>query len=218
MKTNLRFVNNPVQNLSPLALWIRWIVLFFFLYTQSVAAEVPSFHFTKVQVGQLPSPYHYLLQQPLMTIGIENYYRREAKIHKISAQWNKKTNTYTRTIIMLIDNDRVRNNVKLAEAQKTALVVELAFIEINFNALSNPIKKAVLHTDLPFGKLLATNKIATRQEGLSFFSLKCDAFIAKYLSCTRRTKIFGRRNTLVRKSDGIWLAKVVEILSGRISL
>lgn len=190
------------------------IILFLFLVSQCTALAALPFSSTNVRVEDLPSPYHALMQQPLMTLSIEKYYQRRALLHKINSHWDKKTNIYSRTIIMLIDNNKKRNKVKIAKEHKTALIVELAFIKINFNALPEAIKKKILYTDLPLGKLLAMNKIATSSRERSYFAVKCEGFIAKKLPCVQGSLIYGRHNTLVRKSNGVWLAKVVEILSG----
>lgn len=168
----------------------------------------------KATTKELPRPYDFLLNQPLMTIGVEEYYQRTPKIKVINALRNKKSNTYSRAVIMLIDKDKARNNVSIAQTKKNEVVVEFALITMNFNALPETIITGVLSSDVPFGKLLAKNKIRTFSKDKHYFSVNCEAFIAKYLHCNAGNKLFGRTNTLVNADNGKWLAYVVELLSG----
>ncbi|KTD25957.1 hypothetical protein [Legionella maceachernii] len=168
----------------------------------------------EVNKNELPSPYDFLLTQHLMTIGVEQYYHRTPEIQSIHITKNPKANTYSRVVTLLIDRDRARNNVKIAQMKQDTLAVELAFITINFNALPQKVINAVLNTQVPFGKLLATNKIETLNINRHYFSAQCNEVIAKYISCNKNAVIYGRTNTIIRKKDKQWLAQVVEILSG----
>ncbi|CEG60445.1 hypothetical protein [Legionella micdadei] len=170
--------------------------------------------FTEVDQNKLPPPYDFLLTQHLMTMGVEQYYHRTPQIRAIHVLKNAKANTYSRVITMLVDRDHARNNVKMAQVKKDALVVELAFITINFNALPEKIVSAVLNTQIPFGKLLATHKIETLNDDRHYFAVQCNEVITKYIPCGKNAIIYGRTNTIIRKKDKQWLAKVVEILSG----
>ncbi len=168
----------------------------------------------KVDAEVLPSPYNYLLLQPLMTIGIEKYYQRTPVIQTIYAEKNQQNNTYSRAIFMLIDNDKARNNVLLAKDKNQLRVVELAFITINFNELSPQVINEVLNTNTPFGKILANNKVNVAVINRSYFELQCGAVLSSLTACNLHSKIYGRTNTLVGADKQKWLAQVVEILPG----
>ncbi len=168
----------------------------------------------KVDQTDLPAPYQILLTQPLLTLALENYYLRTPKIEKIYEKNDKLANTYSRVIIMLMDSNKGRDNVKKARLTHETVVVELALIIINFKELSAAIRSTILHSDTPFGKLLQRNKIEIESVKRQYFSIVCNPTIAKYLNCAPNKVTFGRTNTLLKKSNGVWVARVVEILSG----
>ena len=169
---------------------------------------------TRVNQDMLPTPYNYLLTQPLMTKGIEKYYQRTPIIQMIYAVKNRRNNTYSRAIMMLIDSSKARNNVELAQRRQETMVVELAFITMNFNALPKEIITAVLNTNIPFGTLLSDNHVKVSITGRTYFSVKCNKELASLTHCNLNSIIYGRTNTIIRAVDNQWLAGVVEILPG----
>lgn len=169
---------------------------------------------TKVSEDFLLPPYNYLLLQPLMTTGIEKYYQRTPLIQTVYAIKNQHDNTYYRAILMLVDNNKARNNVLLAQRKKEVMVVELAFITINFNALPKKLIGDVLKTNIPFGKLLSKNHLKIYTTDRSYFSVNCDKVLASITGCHLNLKLYGRTNTIVKADNHKWLAHVVEILPG----
>lgn len=163
---------------------------------------------------KLPVPYNFLLIQPLMTIGIEKYYHRTPKIEIISAKKDEQANTYSRAIIMLIDGNKERNDVKTAQLKNEAVAVEFALITMNFSELPDKVITGVLNSKVPFGKLLVMNKLETYDTGQQYFAVRCDSVVAHYLRCSKNSRLYGRTNTIVRKDNQKWIAQVVEILSG----
>lgn len=163
---------------------------------------------------QLPPPYDFLLTQPLMTIGMEKYYQRTPIIRAVSILKNNKTQTYSRIITMLIDSHKARNDANLAQKSQEEVVVELAAITMNFAALPEAVKKGVLTSKTPFGKLLAANNIKTRDVERHYFSLACSSTLARYTHCRKGTTLYGRTNTILSKDNDEWLARVVEVLTG----
>ncbi|KTC79150.1 hypothetical protein Lche_1170 [Legionella cherrii] len=166
----------------------------------------------KVGSAQLPSPYNELLTQPLMTPSIEKYYGRRAIIKTIVANQDPENNTYRRSIVMLIDSNKERNEPNLAQSKKEAMVVELAFITMNFNALSKSMIAEVLHTNTPFGKLLTKYQIQALTQNRNYYKVRCDGTLASLINCNLNDSIYGRTNTLIRADNKKWLAHVVEIL------
>lgn len=168
---------------------------------------------TSVSVNKdsLPTPYSFLLIQPLMTLGIEQYYQRTPEIRTIHAQQDRKNNRYSRAIYMVLNKEK-KNSSKLKQSNE--ITVELAFITINFNELPNNIVKNILQSKTPFGKLLANNKIDTFAKDRAYFSVQCTNDLMKILHCKTNTPVYGRINTLVRKDTKNWVAQVIEILSG----
>ncbi|MBA2652194.1 MAG: hypothetical protein H0U73_08010 [Tatlockia sp.] len=160
---------------------------------------------TKVNQANLPFPYDYLLTQPLMTKGIEKYYQCTAIIQTVYAKKNSTNNTFFRIILMLL-----KPNSKLKE--KEAPVVELAFITMNFKELPQTIINDVLDTNIPFGKSLLKNHFKTRSRDRQYFSVSCDNVLSSLTHCTLNRKLYGRSNTLLRKDNNRWIARVVEIL------
>ncbi|WP_019218196.1 hypothetical protein [Legionella tunisiensis] len=167
-----------------------------------------------INKDKLPVPYNFLLIQPLMTMGIEKYYHRTPKIEIISAKKDEQTNTYSRAITMLIDGDKKRNDVKIAQLTNEAVVVEFALITMNFSELPDKVITGVLNTQIPFGKLLVMNKLKAYDIGQQYFAVQCDSVIAQYLHCPKNSRLYGRTNTIIRKDNQKWIAQVVEILSG----
>ncbi len=156
-----------------------------------------------VSQSSLPVPYNYLLTQPLMTKGIETYYQRKAFIRTIYAKKSKVSNNYSRVILMLLDE----NNLT-----KKKLVAELAFITMNFSELPENLIADVLHTNIPFGKLLITYHVKTASINRSYFVIQCNRLISSLSHCKLNTKIYGRRNMLIRTDNKRWVAKTIEIL------
>ena len=169
---------------------------------------------TRVNQDMLPTPYNYLLTQPLMTKGIEEYYQRTPIIQTIYAIKKRPSNTYSRAILMLIDSSKARNNVRLAQRKKETRVVEVAFITMNFKELPQKIITDVLHSNIPFGKLLSNNHVKTSTRGRTYFSIKCNKELNSLTHCNLNSTIYGRTNTIIRTDDNKWLASVVEILTG----
>lgn len=169
---------------------------------------------TRVSEDGLPAPYDYLLTQPIMTKGIEHYYQRTSIIQTIYAVKNQHKNSYSRAIRMLVDRDKARNNAKLAHRKKEAMVVELAFITMNFNALPKKMINDVLSTHIPFGRLLSDHQVKVSTTNRRYFSIQCNQELAALTACESNSTIYGRTNTLIRTDDHEWLAQVVEILPG----
>ncbi|CAM2968345.1 Uncharacterised protein [Legionella steigerwaltii] len=167
---------------------------------------------TKVSPAQLPNPYNELITQPLMTQSIEKYYGRRAIIKTIFAKQDPEDNTYHRSIIMLIDSDKERNEPNFAQSKKEAIVVELAFITMNFNELPKDLKEEVLHTNIPFGKLLTKYHIQTLSQNRNYYKIRCNSTLVSLIHCHLNAFIYGRTNILIRADNKKWLAHVVEIL------
>lgn len=153
-----------------------------------------------ISESSLPVPYNYLLTQPLMTKGIETYYQRKAIIKTIYAKRSKVYNYYSRVILMLLDK------------KKETQVAELAFITMNFNELPENLIRDVLNTNIPFGKLLLTYHLKTASINRSYFAIKCNHQLSSLTYCKLNTRLYGRHNTLIRKDNKRWVAKVVELL------
>lgn len=187
------------------------------LYSQNMQHEMKSLSnidtfATKVDEAKLPPPYDYLLTQPLMTKGIETYYRRKPIIQTIYANTNKHNNTYSRAIIMLLDTNELRNDAVLARKKKEAVVVELAFITMNFKTLPQEVKQGVLTTTIPFGQLLVAHHVKTYPRDRHYFSVKCNKTLSLFTQCILDSTLYGRIQTLVRADDEQWVAQVIEIL------
>ncbi|MCC5013927.1 MULTISPECIES: hypothetical protein [unclassified Legionella] len=167
-----------------------------------------------INKDKLPEPYNFLLVQPLMTMGIEKYYHRTPKIEIISAKKDEQANTYSRAIVMLIDGNKKRDDVNIAQLRNEAVAVEFALITMNFSELPDKVITGVLDTKIPFGKLLVINQLKTYDTGQQYFAVQCDSVIEHYLHCPKNSRLYGRTNTIIRKDSQKWIAQVVEILSG----
>lgn len=66
---------------------------------------------------------------------------------------------------MLIDGNKARNCSELAQRKKEAMIVELAFIKMNFKELPDTVIRGALKTNTSFGALLSNNtmKISTSE-------------------------------------------------------
>jgi hypothetical protein len=167
---------------------------------------------TKISPEQLPSPYNHLLTQPLMTTAIEKHYARTAVVKAVSAKRDQSTNTYQRSIIMFVDSNKARNNVSIAQTKNEALIVEFAFITMNFNELPQNIIDGVLHSNIPFGKLLTQYHLPVLTKDRTYFTVKCSKRFVSVLHCHLNDVLYGRTNTIIRADNKKWLAHVIEIL------
>jgi hypothetical protein len=169
----------------------------------------------EVNKDSLPVPYNYLLLQPLMTKGMETYYQRIPLIRTLYAAKIPSDNTYFRAILMFVDKDKDRNNPQWAQKKNEILIVELAFITINFNELPTKLINDVLNTNIPFGTLLSNNQINVVSTDRSYFAIKCNPLLSSLTHCTLNSTLYGRKNTLINRDSKKWLARVVEILPGK---
>ncbi|KTD10652.1 hypothetical protein Lgra_1618 [Legionella gratiana] len=167
---------------------------------------------TKVNPSQLPSPYNDLLTQPLMTKAIEKYYGRTAIVKTIEAHLEQSSTIYHRSIIMLVDKNKERNQPELAQTKKEVIVAELAFITINFNELPKTLVDDVLHTNIPFGRLLTQYDVQVLTQDRNYFKVSCNRTLATFIHCPLNQSVYGRTNTIIRADNKKWLAHVVEIL------
>ncbi|HHF0524783.1 TPA: hypothetical protein ACTUT5_003361 [Legionella anisa] len=167
---------------------------------------------TQVSATQLPDPFNKLLTQPLMTKSIEKYYARNAIIKTIYANKDQANNTYRRSIVMFVDNNKKRNKPNVAQAKKEVIAVELAFITMNFNELPKSMIKEILHTNTPFGTLLAQHHVLIHTQDRNYYKIKCDSTLESFIHCNLNDFIYGRTNTIIRADNKKWLAHVLEIL------
>lgn len=157
----------------------------------------------------LPPPFNVLLTQPLMTPGLEQFYSGTGRIQVLYTAQNKRDNTYSRVILMVIDKNGVRN-----EAKNTQVPVELALITINFDALSSGFIDELLNTDTPFGRLLLNHHFNTKSRNRQFYSLICNEKLSTMIHCQPGKQIYARTHTLINADNQQWLAQVLEILPG----
>lgn len=162
----------------------------------------------------LPAPYDFLLTQPLLTLAIEDYFKRTPVIHLVHKEHNPDKNTYSRVITMFLDLNRKRNDAELAMKLNEGLVVELALITINFNELPQELIDDILNSNIPFGKLLKVKKIPTFSTNQYYFSTICNSELVRILKCNLNSPILGRINTLVKADNNKPIAQVVELLAG----
>ncbi len=163
---------------------------------------------------QLPAPYDFLLTQPLMTVGITEYYQRTPKIRTpLYAIQENAQQTFARAIVMIIDRDSQRNNALIADPLGEAELVELGLIQMNLAVLSKPLVDNLRHSQVPFGALLVDYQMKTRPDRTHYFKVVGNA-LAPYLAHNNQVVLYGRANTLICEKSGQWLARTVEILTG----
>lgn len=147
-----------------------------------------------------------------MTPTLAQYYKRTPIIQPQSTHFNPTKNIYARTITMLIDRDKQRNNVSYAQKKGTAQVIELAFITINFNQLPKEVIEEICHTNTPFGTLLEKHQIKILTQNRAYFTTACTPEITSFMPCELNKVVYGRKNTIIRADNKQWLAHVMEIL------
>jgi len=165
-----------------------------------------------VKQKELPAPYDFLLTQPLMTVGLEKHYQRTAAIKIINFLLNETNGIYTRSILMLIDSNKKRNDAITAENNHEAVPIELAFIEINFNELSENIISEITNTKVPFGTIIKKNGFETYSSDREYFSITYEHELAELIHCKLSTQVYGRKNTIKKEIDNKWVARTLEIL------
>lgn len=167
---------------------------------------------TNIEQSKLPRPYNFLLTQPLMTQTLEQYYKRTPIIQTQSTYFDPTQNNYARTITMLIDRDKQRNNATYAQKTGVAQVIELAFIKMNFSELPKEVIEEIRHTNTPFGKLIEKYQIKILTQNRVYFTTACTKEIASLMPCDLHKALYGRKNTIIRADNKQWLAQVMEIL------
>ncbi|WP_298622779.1 hypothetical protein [uncultured Legionella sp.] len=166
----------------------------------------------QIDKEDLPTPFDYLLTQPLLTVGIETFYKRTSAIRVVHAERNIKDNVYTRVITMILDQNSKRNNPAIAERLNEQVIVELALISIYFNELPADFIHDILTSDIPFGRLLKSKKIETNSKNQYYFSTVCNTALLSFLKCQLNSPIYGRINTIVRTDNNRSIAQVIELL------
>ncbi len=168
-----------------------------------------------VNEADLPTMEKSILTQPLVTAAIADYYQRTPKIREPLHMDEKiEQNQFYRAILMIVDNNSKRDDALLADTLYESTVVELGLISINFSALPANMNNDIRKGETPFGALLMEHKIATKSIDTRYFKINCESHLARYLQCEIGHTVYGRSNTIVRQDNQLWVAKVVEILSG----
>lgn len=147
-----------------------------------------------------------------MTQTLERYYKKTPIIQTQSTHFDSAQNSYARTITMLIDRDKQRNNAAYAKKIGAEQAIELAFIKMNFSELPKEVIEEIRHTNTPFGKLLEKYHIKILTQNRVYFTTACTKKIASLIPCELNKVLYGRKNTIIRADNKHWLAQVVEIL------
>ncbi len=170
-----------------------------------------------INQNDLPKPADFLLAQPVMTVGVAQYYQRTPKVRTpLYILENSAQKIYCRGVIMIIDNNSARNNAILADTLHQSTIVELGLISMNIAALPANFLDDIKHSRTPFGALLVQYQIKTQDTQQHFFKIQCNEPLHKNLGCTLGQPLYGRTHTMINQ-QGIWIADVVEILTGVIS-
>lgn len=184
-------------------------------FVQQHIAESSRPSLTYVEQSVLPSPYDFLLTQPLMTIGIADYYQRTPMVcPPLYAISDAKNKIYGRAVIMVVDKNAQRDDALAADKIGESNVTELGLITINMTAVPAAVMEGVVNSQIPFGALLKKYNVKTRTEGRRYFKITCDATFSQLLDCPLNTTLYGRTNTLIGEDSNLWVAQVVEILTG----
>jgi hypothetical protein len=185
----------------------------FFVQQHIAESSCPSL--TYIEQSVLPLPYDFLLTQPLMTIGIADYYQRTPMVRPpLYAVSDAKNKTYARAVIMVVDKNAQRDDALAADKIGESNVAELGLITINMTVVPATVMEGVVNNQVPFGALLKKYNVKTRTEGRRYFKITCDATFSQLLGCPLNTTLYGRTNTLIGEESNLWVAQVVEILTG----
>ncbi len=154
---------------------------------------------TFIDVEGLPSPYDFLLTQPLMTQGIETYYHGTSHIVSLCVDEDVRAQRFSRVILIKIKGKKAP--------------VLIGSIEINTAVLPDSFLYALRTSSTPFGALLLQHEIKTCSVGIEYFTVVSDAILSEHLKCDKNIVLYGRTNRLIRAADKEWIANVVEILA-----
>ncbi len=164
-----------------------------------------------VDKPSLPSPYDFLLTQPLMTMAIEYYYQRTPQIKTLHEFYEAEQHYHSRVVLMYVDQDPSRDEALLAQKMGQAVVAELAMIHINLSGLTEDIVQEIERSTKPFGAILLEFGIASQRIHNRYFQLSHSSVFSDYLACNKPF-FYGRSSTLLRSDNQAFLAQVVEIL------
>lgn len=164
---------------------------------------------------QLPKMQAEILTQPLLTPAIADYYQRTPKIRSpLKVDEDLQHKTFYRAIVMIVDNNKKRDDALEADRLNESMIVEMGLISIDFSALPKKVVEGVRGGQTPFGTLLLENKVDTHSINTRYFKVACDQQLAHDLKCETGQILYGRSNTIVRDDDHAHIAHVVEILTG----
>ncbi|MFT3742180.1 MAG: hypothetical protein QM752_05860 [Gammaproteobacteria bacterium] len=168
---------------------------------------------TALAQTQLPKPYHFLLTQPLMTVGLQQFYQRKPMLRApLYSVYDESNQQYSRAIVLMIDSCQRRNDALVADQASEAQPIVLGFITMNLSALPVKMVSDVLEAKTPLGALLADSALNLHSQRRYLNLRDRQQVLTASLGATSTRTLYGRTNAL-SLADGQWVARVVEVLS-----
>lgn len=152
--------------------------------------------FCDIAAADMPEPYHSLLVHDRdMTGTLEAFYGRSLKLRVLASELRQ--DVYQRRVLLeTVDDDTV---------------VEYGGICIYLANFSEEAKHKILCGQQPLGGILTSMKIPFTSAPDRFLAIHADRDLCLLLGMAGAAKLYGRTNVL-RRSDGLPLAEIVEIL------
>jgi chorismate-pyruvate lyase len=157
---------------------------------------VPLPQVTSVEGSEIPEPCRGLLVHSRdMTSTLTEFYGQAMLLHVLKRV--KTESVVAREIILVTERDG-RNAVYAAN-------------KIYLDMFTPEARQSIFEERIPFGGILAAQRIAYKSRPIAFFKVTADETINRALGLTGEQTLYGRRNELLNE-NGEPLARVLEIV------
>jgi chorismate-pyruvate lyase len=150
----------------------------------------------QVRGEDVPEPFRRLLVHlDDMTPTLETFHQDKIHIHALRR--DQRNGYYFREVVLELDRDDTP--------------VEFGAIKINLNLFEPKARQLILGEREPLGHILSLCGVVHSSRPKAYLKLEADDLIGQALRVSRRTVLYGRRNTLFDPQQQP-LAEIVEIL------
>jgi chorismate-pyruvate lyase len=159
-------------------------------------AGLPLPEIDQIRGEEMPEPYRSLLvHQNDMTPTLEKFHGGKIHVHVLRRE--QRNGFYFREVVLEKDADDAP--------------VEFGAIKINLSLFEPKARQLILGEREPLGHILADCAVVHSSRPKAYLKLLADDLIGETLRVSRRTTLYGRRNTLFNPQQQP-LAEIVEIL------
>jgi hypothetical protein len=113
--------------------------------------------FEVIEAAEIPAPYRRLLDHhEHMTVSLEAHHRRPVRLHRLAAR--RDGSRYARRLFLTAGEDGPR--------------VLSGIMRIDLNAISEPVRRAILEAGAPLGRILIENEVLRRVQSEAYLRVR----------------------------------------------